>query len=618
MPPAQCERLTLQPGRVFRILSCRGHSPIVEARGREPGFSESFRGASLRWIVRPIAFILALGMASPAGVADSSSGPAIFAPHGLSAARYTTDLQSETLRILADDRIELVATLSWRGALDDPAWARPVILIPSPYEFVGYETMGPDEAAASGFHTGLVDHFTRRGYAVAVADVRGTGRSGGCQDIVGPKTVQDFADWVAFLAGMRWSNGKVGAFGGSYLGQIVKAGLGHAPPSLRTAAVYSALTSEYEALATAGVPYWYWDTSLFELAALAAPAVLPSKHAPHVDAGRVRCAGETASVITVNGDYTPFFELRDSRRRIGGIRASVLEMHGLKGPPYFAFEAWFDDLPAFHRGIYGQWGHEVPHRADLMPTLHAWFDAELLDLPTGIEEWPALQVQAEDGKWRAVPSFAGMSSVGASYRLLGDGALGHGTAGGGVSWREFDAPTDGRPSLIHELSSGRGPPEGWTAELLRGEVAFRSQPLPAVHLSGVAELTAPIKIDRDDAHFVIRIDAVAPDGSAHTLTRGALSASHRNSLVQQERVPLNRWVTYRIRTQPFDALLTEGTRLELRIAGGDDWFMPQGNEYTGTVATDGSAVLTIPIADDSCGLSVAGDAAAPCPGGPPT
>ena len=74
--------------------------------------------------------------------------------------------------------------------------------------------------------------FARRGYAHAVINVRGTGKSTGLYQAMGPQEAQDGAHAVEWLAAQPWCTGKAGLFGISYFAwlQIQIAML--TPPSL--------------------------------------------------------------------------------------------------------------------------------------------------------------------------------------------------------------------------------------------------------------------------------------------------------------------------------------------------------------------------------------------------
>ena len=57
-----------------------------------------------------------------------------------------------------------------------------------------------------------------RGYAVITADTRGTGASFGHANIMfDDREVGDFGEVIDWAAVQRWSNGRVGGYGFSYL-----------------------------------------------------------------------------------------------------------------------------------------------------------------------------------------------------------------------------------------------------------------------------------------------------------------------------------------------------------------------------------------------------------------
>lgn len=125
-----------------------------------------------------------------------------------------------------------------RPDTDEPV---PTILISSPYYNVlgrGWRgelkspTQGPSNpglAATRPLGAGTIEtafpewydeYFVKRGYAVALMDLRGTRNSSGCQVYGDRDEVLDTVDAIDFLASQDWSNGKVGMTGGSYDGTI--------------------------------------------------------------------------------------------------------------------------------------------------------------------------------------------------------------------------------------------------------------------------------------------------------------------------------------------------------------------------------------------------------------
>jgi putative CocE/NonD family hydrolase len=520
---------------------------------------------------------------------SAASGPTRFARAGQSEAVHFDQPMRSEVEIVASDGVVLKGALFWRGEAEgEPYGSRPVILVPTPYNWAGYIKRDRDLAGS------VIEFFTARGYVVVVADARGTGRSAGCADIAGPRTAADVVTWVEYLAARSWSNGKIGGFGMSYTGVILKAALAKAPEALRTAVVISAGSSLYDYVAMEGVPYW--TTGAYTWASSTASHSVPNERQPLVDPNKYSCTAETLGTVDRAGDMTPFLRDRDFRREVKNVRASVLEVAGIleDGPQRLAWEDWFDELPTFRRGVLGQWEHEspVPHRPDFMEMLHAWYDHELLDLPTGIGQWPILQVQDADKAWRAVGSYAELAASHRQYVLGADGRLGDTKARGERSWLELaPSPTDAADPAVRPL------PTAPVAAAVFGGVTFSSDRLKVpMHLSGVAELDAQILIDADDAHFTIELDEVFPNGTARRLSVGALSARHRSSLKHPNAVRPGQWVRYRVRTLPFDVHVQADSALRLRVSSADDYFVPAGSGYKGTIRTDGSAHLRIPLA----------------------
>jgi hypothetical protein len=87
--------------------------------------------------------------------------------------------------------------------------------------------------------------YVRRGYVQAIFNVRGTGKSQGEYQMLGPLEAQDIYDLIEKLAREPWSTGKVGMFGVSYFAMIQQAVASLNPPSLKAIFAPFALTDPY-------------------------------------------------------------------------------------------------------------------------------------------------------------------------------------------------------------------------------------------------------------------------------------------------------------------------------------------------------------------------------------
>lgn len=516
-----------------------------------------------------------------------SDAPLVFAPQGLSQDRFAV-AAAERVDVRARDGVQLHARVFRPDTSSDPGWRTPVILVHSPYydgALLGSATRSLD----------LVEFFTPKGYTVVLSDVRGTGNSGGCGSQDGADQAEDFALLVEHFAAQPWSNGKVGSYGKSYDAETQHAGAVLAPQGLETMVSVAGISGLYDVAYFDGVPLrtnGVLSAAAYELYDLDVPS-----DATYLPRRAERHTCQPANFVNgadPRGDLNPYWAEREFRSKVQRVQASTLYVMGLSDFTVapIAIDGWYDELAGHKRAIFGQWGHFYPYdapaqfaRDDWYDAVHAWLDAELLDLPTGTSSWPNVQVQSEAGDWRAVPSFAGMGTA-QELPLASDGVLG-GTAEGTRSFLE-------NGSLA------------WTTPVLE-------QP---TQVSGQLSLDATISLDRPDAHFAMTLQEVRANGTVRTLTRGYLSAPHRTGLATPTLVPLLTPVDYTLRSYPFDKTVAAGSSIRLLLGGFDGSTTPAGTLFTATV---GAASLSLPVVTRPCGVEVATreqprTATASCPG----
>jgi uncharacterized protein len=83
------------------------------------------------------------------------------------------------------------------------------------------------------FEAGDPNFYVRRGYVQVVANVRGTGNSGGTYSNYGPREVQDTAEMISWIANQPWCDGNVGMFGVSYYAVAQQQVAALNPPNLK-------------------------------------------------------------------------------------------------------------------------------------------------------------------------------------------------------------------------------------------------------------------------------------------------------------------------------------------------------------------------------------------------
>ena len=67
--------------------------------------------------------------------------------------------------------------------------------------------------ANGGIEAGDYNFYVRRGYAQVIANIRGSGKSGGLYTNYGPREVRDTYEMIEWIANQPWCDGNVGMFG---------------------------------------------------------------------------------------------------------------------------------------------------------------------------------------------------------------------------------------------------------------------------------------------------------------------------------------------------------------------------------------------------------------------
>ena len=297
----------------------------------------------------------------------------------------------------------------------------PVILEASPYHGTIADRDGtrilPDPKV-DGKSIGLTGFFAPRGYAVAMMDLRGTGKSGGCLDHLGPKDASDLKTVVEFLAKAPFSNGSVGMVGHSYVGSTPMVAAAQKPVGLKTIVPSAGLASMYDHQFQAGVPYnLQYAGPIFAYETLALQrhlppgATMPLLGGPTGDdfGNNVASTGcglpqssATAGHGQVTGQYQAWHAARDHGKGATESDVPAFLVHGVNDNAARITAAdWFMDrgARAGDKAWIGQWDHGsgfAPTRRGMQwPfALLGWFDAHLKG--KGVDTGPATEVFLND------------------------------------------------------------------------------------------------------------------------------------------------------------------------------------------------------------------------------
>ena len=548
--------------------------------------SGNIRGRAVRGTAARLIPLAALVLGLIPGHARADSAPDAgepFVPRPASKPLYAIKAPEEDPArqrhiVTAADGTEIY-TETWLPKAKDghvPPARIPTVLLYSPYLDKGNH--------GSSTRSGL-ELLVPRGYAYTTAHLRGTGASGGCADLNGPKTVDDGARVVEYLGrDAPWSTGVVGMHGLSFPGgtQLLVAALGDKEktkylkaivPSGPVASWYDNNFQDgvpYFLLAEAGVPAYFFQQSLQEMPG---DGGTPQHHLE-----KPGCLPDLLlGSVNVTGDYTSFARERDTRRGTGQITAALLTSHGHADPevPPLMQAGLFDRLaPSTPRaGVFGVFSHDYPHNHKFAPVVQpdwerpdwlemtiAWYDRYLKGLDTGVEEWPVAQVQGLDGQWRAEPDWPPTGGPAGHLALAEGGRLKVGTPTGATTY------TEGEPENTETGTYAPGT-----------SAVFETDAVPErLQLTGMPVLDAWVSLDRPDAHLAAKLEVFGADGVQvpHGRAVGVRSMQHLEPLVdgrfqQQSGTPPPFGVPVRaaLRFQPTDLVIPKGGRLRLTVAG---------------------------------------------------
>jgi len=532
----------------------------------------------------------------------------------------------------------------------------PVVMEASPYyaccgrgnesEFKEYDATGTISKEPLFYD----NYFVPRGYAFVAADLAGTNRSTGCEDVGGREEVLSAKAVIDWLNGRAkatyadgtpavatgWTDGKVGMIGKSWDGSVANGVAATGVAGLKTIVPISSISSWYDYERFNGV--------------LRSPGYPEFLH--EVVSGRpaAACAatldGLTAGADDATGDFNAFWAARDFRPDASKVRASVFVVHGINDTNVTTsqFALWWKQLAAqgVPRKIWlSQMSHVDPfdiRRGAWVDTLHRWFDFYLQGLHNGIDRESQASIETGPGTWVDQPTWpaAGAHPVRVA---LGNGDGTTGTLGG--------APGRGSRTWLDNADLTEEAATATPNDAVPGRVAFLSAPLPrSVRLSGIPTATLRVRVDKPtteltarlvDYGTAARVDYLGPgegittldtqscwgestaadDACYHdtaedvvtsdhaVLTRGWQDAAHHVSL--RFRTPLrpDRWYSITVPLEATDQTLAAGHVLGLILQQSD-------NEYSSP--TSSGATVQLDLRSSSLTLPLVGNAGLPAPG----
>lgn len=526
----------------------------------------------------------------------------------------------------------------------------PVIMDASPYyQCCGRGNESEKKAyAADGTVTKFPlyydNFFVPRGYAFIAADLAGTSRSTGCEDVGGTEEVQGakaVIDWLNGRAVGRtasgtavnataWTTGKVGMIGKSWDGTVANAVAATGVQGLETIVPIGAISSWYDYNRVNG---------------MVNPKVssVPSLHNTVNGRPSGTCTAVSSALSSgavSNGNYNSFWAARNYVPSAASVHASVFVVHGMNdlNVQGVHFGQWWDALAADNvpRKIWlSQEGHVDPfdfRRAAWVDTLHRWFDFWLKDIDNGIMSEPMADVERAADVWQTSALWPPSGTTTTNYVLQGTGNPGvlasSGAGSGTLSLT--DAPSLSEANAVSSPTTARTGRKVYQTPVLTSALRISGTPTITLRVrSSKATTTLTAKLvtygtatrvnyrasgegistlstescwgsssSTDDACY--RNTAKVVSSAAYqVLSRGWMDGQHRDSLTSTTAMNTSTYYTITWKLRPIDQIIPAGQRLGLVLTLTDPEFAT-AHSTGATAAIDLTAsVLKLPIAPAS-------------------
>jgi putative CocE/NonD family hydrolase len=495
-----------------------------------------------------------------------------------------------------DDGVKLGTTVTF-PSLDGetPAPGQfPVVLSMTPY---GRNGLGGVPSPAL---------FATRGMISAVADVRGTGGSGGNLDgnYFSPREARDGYELVEYFGTQPYSNGRVGMAGGSYVGITQYLTAEQQPPHLAAIAPQVAISDLYrEGYTHGGIPNLFFDAQY--IAVQGAPGTLGPNTDPALLADTIAAKLGQSAPGTIAFDYLKrpdddaFYRDRSPIYNARAIEVPTLILGGwndglLRGSPEMyrvlskrkGVETRMRIDPCTHKGCGPPLAPltNPPDVGDVSAYMFEFLAKYLSDAPAPRRPPVEYYVQGAN-HYATARTWPPRRTRLRRYRL-GSGALRPPRAEAATATESYVSnPLAGLSMALDKYGTVAISPYVPLDQRLEGPngLTFRTDPLAGpLTVAGPLALHLVAASSATDTDWYAKLSDVAPDGSEKIFAEGALRASHRavdpkrslpgrpyHTHTDPQPIEPGRYYPYDVEIWPTAYQLAPGHRLQLRVTSSD-------------------------------------------------
>ncbi len=450
----------------------------------------------------------------------------------------------------------------------DADGAFPVVLIRTPYDKVVAREIPPGTREGLPYDHEFVHSLVRRGYIVAIQDVRGRSNSDGEWHLYVHEQA-DGHDTVEWIARQAWCDGNVGMVGRSYVGFTQWAAAAGRPKGLKAIVPIGAQPDLYDA----GFPIFngIFNLPMVELLLTMGRRSfqirdfmhnvlnseydwfeeLPVAELPRIAGAQVPGWWTEMMAHPDRDEYWLQSAYDDQLEGIGVAALNVsgwydLTLHGALRNYRRVREQGAPEARDAQRLVMGPWAHWAdisagrgpvdfgPHAAGgLADYVTRFFDRWLRDEDNGLDEDPRVQLFVMGAnEWRTADDWPLPGTDFVPFHLR---------AGGGLS---VEAPADEAADVYRydpadpvrsEWSMHNGPVDDGPLEERDDVLCFTSEALTEpLDVIGPLSVVLYASSSARDTDWHVRLVDVHPDGYAQFLVHGALRARYRKSFAEPE------------------------------------------------------------------------------------
>ena len=496
--------------------------------------------------------------------------------------------------------------------------------VPAILEYIPYRKRDFMRARDEPIHR----YFAGHGYAAVRVDIRGSGDSEGIlADEYSQQEHRDALEIIEWIAAQAWCDGCLGMMGISWGGFSALQVAALNPPQLKAVITLCSTDDRYadDAHYMGGCllnENLQWGAILMTYSALPPDPRIVGERWRRMWMERL----ENLAAFPVRWMEHPW---RDHYWRHG----SVCEDYGAIGCPVYAIGGWSDGysnaIPRLMAGLrcprkalIGPWAHTFPHAGIPGPGIGflqealRWWDQWLKGKDTGITREPAYRVWMQEsvppqpqydvrpGRWIAEVSWPSNRIETQTY-YLNFGRLGllpssrvtltvaspQTTGAAAGEWCGFGA--DGEMPLDQRVDDGRS--QTFETEPLRRRLEILGA--PRVEL----ELSADVSV----ASVAVRLNDLAPDGTAVRVSYGLLNLTHRDGHESPHPLEPHRRYRVRVRLNDIAHAFPEGHRIGLALSSAY-WPIAWPAPFSATLTLhSGVSTLTLPVRSPDAGTDAA-------------